>query len=104
MEGEGGGRRKKEREECGTVTNNEDFVAATRDTVGRAEVQTGAPRFFGIDYRGVLLYMRGDLTRPTPFQFLPAKGFSPQSCMLTRYIRFNSLQPHRSYFAYILDS
>lgn len=31
------------------------------------------------------------------------KGIFLQSRMLTRYIRFNSLQPHRSYFAYILD-
>lgn len=65
-----------ESEDWRIVTKNEDLVAATQDTVGQAEVHTAAPRFFGIDYRGVLLYVQGDLTRPTPFQFFPAKGFS----------------------------
>lgn len=65
-----------ESEDWRIVTKNEDLVAATQDTVGQAEVHTAVPRFFGIDYRGVLLYVRGDLTRPTPFQFFPAKGFS----------------------------
>lgn len=74
-----GGGRKREREEWRTLTNNEDFVEATQDTVGWAGVQTGALRFLRIDYRGVLLYIRGDLTRPTPFQFLPAEGFSPKA-------------------------
>lgn len=55
---------------------NEDLVAATLDTVGPAGLHTAAPRFFGIDYRGVIVYVQGDMTQPTPLQFLRAKGFS----------------------------
>lgn len=54
-----------------TVIKNEDLVAAT--TVG---VHAVTPHFFGIDYRGVLVYKQGDLTPPTLFHFLPAQGFS----------------------------
>lgn len=61
--------RGKQRVEWRTFSNNED-------SVGHGIASRGAPRFFGIDYRGVLPCIRGDLTRPTPFQFLPAKGFS----------------------------
>lgn len=45
------------REEWMTLANNDGFVAATLDAAGWAEVQTGAARFFGIDYSSVLLYI-----------------------------------------------
>lgn len=72
----GGGRGKKGREKWRTAVKNEDLVAATRDTVGQAGLHTAATHFFGIDYRGVLVYVQGDMTQPSPLQFLPAKGFS----------------------------
>lgn len=41
----------------GGPTNNEDSVLGNRGTVEGAEGQTGVPCVFGIDYRGVSLYM-----------------------------------------------
>lgn len=97
--GEGEGRKK--REEWRTVTNNEDFVAAT---TGWWRASRGADRSATL----LLNRLQGRFTvyarclDPTnPISIPPCAGIFPQSCMLTRYIRSNSLQPHRSYFAYI---
>lgn len=68
--------RRKGKEKRRTVTKNEDLVAVTRDAKGRAGLHTAATHFFGMDYRGISAYVQGDMTQPSPLQFLPAKGFS----------------------------
>ena len=59
-----------------SVANHQDSVAATEEAAGQVGARAAAPCCFAIDYRGALLCARGDLTRPTPFQSLPAGGFS----------------------------
>ena len=100
--GEGGKKKKKKkRKEWRTVTNNEDFVAATTGRRRASRGADGSTTLLWNRLQGRFTVYARCLDPANPISIPPCAGIFPQSCMLTRYIRSNSPQPHRSYFAYI---
>lgn len=82
-----------------TVTNTEGFVGYCR--ASRRVDRSATLLWNRLQGRFTVCARWLDPTNPI---WIPLReGIFPQSCMLTRYIRYKTLQPHRSYFAYILD-